>query len=174
MATLTAQAPPSVKSLNSEQLARLDGFNNPLKLWFWLLIKLPAAWFMGVRVKSVSTEKAEITLPYGWRSQNPFNSIYFAAQCAAAEFSTGALATTAIAGRGNISMLVSHIETQFTKKANSKTTFTCLQGQEVFETVERAIETGEAQTLLMVSTGMQATGEVVSITKITWAFKKKE
>jgi hypothetical protein len=172
MATSTTAVDSSVK-LNIDQIARFNDFNSPLKLWFWLLIKLPAAWFMGVRVKNVTAEKAEITLPYGWRSQNPFNSIYFAAQCAAAEFSTGVLATTALAGRSNISMLVSHIETQFSKKANSTTIFTCTQGQEVFETIEKAIQSGEAQTLQMVSTAIQASGEVVSISKITWSFKRK-
>jgi transcriptional regulator len=114
-----------------------------------------------------------VTLPYAWRSQNPFNSIYFAAQAAAAEFSTGALCILALEGRGKISMLVSHIEMEFTKKANSPTTFTCEQGVEVFEVIERAFETKQAQTITMVSRGVQKTGELVSITKVTWTFKVK-
>lgn len=172
---------PSVKSpfltnftLNEAQKSRLADFNNPLKLWLWLFLKLPSALFMGVRVKSVTPERGEVTMPYGWKSQNPFNSIYFAAQMAAAEFSTGALATLAITGRGKVSMLVGHIETEFTKKATSKVTFTCDDGNMVFEAVERAIQTGEAQTITMTSTGVQATGEVVSVTKITWSFKAKK
>jgi hypothetical protein len=164
---------PSVPTLSERQTQRLAGFNNPLKLWFYLLYKLPAAWFMGVRVKKLTAESCQVTLPYGWRSQNPFNSIYFAAQAAAAEFSTGALATLSLEGRGKISMLVSHIEMDFTKKATSKTTFTCEQGAEVFEVVERAIQTKEPQTITMISHGVQATGELVSITKITWTFKAK-
>jgi Domain of unknown function (DUF4442) len=172
MSTLISQTTLKT-TLNAAQEARLNDFNSPIKMWFWLLFKLPAAWFMGVRIKQVTPEKAEVSLPYAWRSQNPYKSIYFAAQCAAAELSTGVLATLALSGRGNISMLVSHVEAEFYKKANSQTIFTCTQGQEVFETIERAIQTGEAQTLQMVSTGVQATGEVVSITKITWTFKKK-
>lgn len=162
-----------VFTLSERQKARLSDFNNGLKMNFWLLYKLPAAWFMGVRVKKITAERGEVTLPYGWRSQNPFNSIYFAAQAAAAEFSTGALATLALEGRGKISMLVSRVEMEFTKKANSMTTFTCTQGAEVFEVVERAIQTKEPQTITMVSHGVQATGELVSITKITWTFKAK-
>lgn len=164
---------PSVKSLNNSQIKCIDDFNSPIKLWFWLLYKLPAAWFMGVRVKHVDRDKSDITLPYGWRSQNPFNSIYFAAQAAAAEFSTGALATLAIAGRGKVSMLVSNLEMEFTKKANSKTTFTCNDGARVFEIVEKAIQTKEPQTITMTSIGTQTTGEIVSIMKITWTFKAK-
>jgi acyl-coenzyme A thioesterase PaaI-like protein len=170
----TIAVTPSVFSLNAEQKKRLSDFNAPLKLWFWLLIKLPSAWFMGMRVKNISPEKGEVTLPYGWRSQNPFQSIYFAAQCAAAEFSTGALATLAIAGRGKVSMLVTNLEAEFVKKANTEVVFTCEDGNAVFETVEKAIQTGEAQVLTMVSKGVQATGEVVSIVKITWSFKAKK
>jgi Domain of unknown function (DUF4442) len=169
----TLVAPPSVIELNTAQKKVLADFNSPFKLWFWLLYKLPGAWFMGVRLKSLTPERCEMTLPYGWRSQNPFNSIYFAAQAAAAEFSTGAIATLALTGQGRISMLVSHFESTYTKKATSKTTFVCTQGAELFAVVEKAIQTKEAQTLVMTSVGTQETGEVVSITKITWSFKAK-
>lgn len=170
---MTSMDTPSVLELNNIQKARLADFNSPIKLWFWLLYKLPAAWFMGVRVRYITAEKTAIMLPYGWRSQNPFNSIYFAAQAAAAEFSTGALATVAIAGRGSISMLVSHLEMEFTKKATSLTTFTCEDGKAVFEVIEKAIQTKEPQTITMTSIGRQETGEVVSKMNITWSFKVK-
>lgn len=169
----TKIASPSVFALSESQVRQLATINNPIKMGFFLFYKLPAAWFMGVRLKKADAERCEVTLPYHWRSQNPFKSIYFAAQAAAAELSTGALGIVAIEGRGKISMLVSHIEMDFTKKANSKTTFTCEQGAEVFEVVERAIQTKEPQTITMVSHGVQATGELVSITKVTWTFKAK-
>jgi Domain of unknown function (DUF4442) len=172
MTNIIAEAPASLK-LNAEQVKRLKDFNSPSKIWLWLLVKLPAAWFMGIRIKSVTAEQAQVSLPYAWRSQNPYKSIYFAAQCAAAELSTGVLATTAIEGRGRVSMLVSDVEAKFMKKANTRTIFTCTQGQEVFDIVERAIKTGQPQSVQMISTGVQATGEVVSITKITWTFLAK-
>jgi acyl-coenzyme A thioesterase PaaI-like protein len=160
-------------TLSDAQKKHLSNLNNPLKMGFFLFYKLPSAWFMGVRVKSVTPERCEVTLPYQWRSQNPFKSIYFAAQAAAAELSTGALGMLALEGRGKISMLVSHIEMEFTKKATSKTTFTCEQGAEMFDTIERAVQTKEPQTITMISHGVQATGELVSITKVTWSFKAK-
>jgi len=169
----TKIASPSAFVLSESQVRQLANINNPIKMGFFLFYKLPAAWFMGVRLKKADAERCEVTLPYHWRSQNPFKSIYFAAQAAAAELSTGALGILAIEGRGKISMLVSHIEMDFTKKAISKTTFTCEQGTEVFEVVERAIQTKEPQMITMVSHGVQATGELVSITKVTWTFKAK-
>jgi Domain of unknown function (DUF4442) len=164
---------PSVITLSEAQKKHLSTINNPLKMGFFLFYKLPSAWFMGVRLKKADAERCEVTLPYQWRSQNPFKSIYFAAQAAAAELSTGALGLLALEGRGKVSMLVSHIEMEFTKKATTLTTFTCEQGAEMFETVERAIQTKEPQSITMVSRGVQATGELVSITKVTWTFKAK-
>ncbi|MEN9612562.1 MAG: hypothetical protein RLZZ628_3376 [Bacteroidota bacterium] len=163
----------STAAFTPEAEKALQNFNSPWKMRFWLLTQLPSAWFMGVKIKTVTWQYAEVTLPYAWRSQNPFKSIYFAAQCAAAELSTGALAILACRGRGNVSMLVSKIEVDFTKKANQLTTFRCADGEKVFETVQKAVETGKPQVLTMVSVGTQANGEVVSTMKITWSFKYK-
>ena len=160
-------------ALTAAQQKRLDEFNNKLKMTFWLISKLPSAWFMRVSIKKVTAERAEVQLPFSWCSQNPFQSIYFAAQCAAAELSTGALAILALTGRGQVSMLVSHISADFVKKANDTTIFTCEDGAAVFETVEKAITTREPQTITMTSTGRLPSGEVVSITRITWSFKAK-
>jgi len=104
-------------------------------------------------------------------SQNPFKSIYFAAQCSAAELSTGVLATIAIAEHGNISMLISKVEAEYIKKATSKTTFTCEDGQLIIDSVQKAIDTGEGQTITTTSLGRQSSGEIVSVNKFTWSFR---
>jgi Domain of unknown function (DUF4442) len=168
---MTANLPAPTFTPEAEKA--LQDFNSPWKMRFWLLTQLPSAWFMGIKIKNVTWQNAAVTLPYAWRSQNPFKSIYFAAQCAAAELSTGALAILACRNQGNVSMLVSKIEVDFTKKANQLTTFRCEDGEKVFETVQKAVETGKPQALTMVSIGTQASGEVVSMMKITWSFKYK-
>ncbi len=142
-----------------------------MRLYFWK--KLPSLIFWGVRVANASPQRCEVTLPYGWRTQNPFRSIYFAAQCGAAELSTGLLATIAIRGRGPVSMLITGVEAEFVKKADSKTTFICTEGDKILEAVQRAIESGEGQEVVVNSTGVQASGEVVSRIRFRWSFKKK-
>lgn len=151
----------------------LQDLNNTFKMKMYLFYKLPGAWFMGVSLKQVTPEKAEVNLPYGWRSQNPFKSIYFAAQCAAGEFSTGILCLLAIHRRSGISMLVTKMSAEFYKKANTKCIFTCEQGREVAELIEKAIATKEAQLITMESTGRNEAGEIVSKVWITWSFKAK-
>lgn len=150
---------------------QIKRFTGPF-LRFGLLYKLPMAWFMGLKVKSLTPYKAEATIPYGWRSQNPFRSIYFIAQAGAAEFPSGMLALLAITDRGcDISLLVSKVESEFTKKATALTTFTCEDGLLIQETVQKAIDTGEAQACTVTSIGKMPNGEIVSTHKLTWSFK---
>ena len=79
----------------------------PFKLNTYTFFKLPAAFWSGVRVKSISAETCMVSVKLGWFNQNPFKSIYFAVQAMAAEFTTGALVMFHIkASKQNISMLV--------------------------------------------------------------------
>lgn len=161
----------SVFNPNSRAVVKTLKQLNGLGIIFWLFWKLPMAFILGVRIKSCTVHRSEVTLPFWWMSQNPFRSIYFAAQCSASELSTGVLATLAIAEHGNISMLVSKVEAEFTKKATSKTTFVCEDGQRIIDAVQAAINSGEGQSITVTATGIQNTDEVVSVMKFTWSFR---
>ena len=63
----------------------------PAKMNVFLFVKLPAAFWSGVRVKTISPEKCVATVKHRWFNQNPFNSRYFAVQAMAAVLTTGAL-----------------------------------------------------------------------------------
>jgi len=128
---------------------------------------------MGLRVVVLDPKRAVVRLPYGWRSQNPFRSIYFAAQCAAAEMSTGLLALAALEGRAPVSMLVVRLEAEFLKKAADTLLFTCEQGEVIAQVVQTAVETGEPQTIRVLSVGTLPDGTEVARAWITWSFKKK-
>lgn len=145
---------------------------NPLIFWFAMLVKLPSAIFWKLKVKSLTSEKCEVTIPYFWRSQNPFKSIYFAALAGAAELSTGALCQLALAGRGQFSMLVVDFRAEYHKKASSKITFTCEQGAELFDLIE-SLNPGDTAQLTMISTGRNTSGETVAKFFVTWSFKRK-
>jgi hypothetical protein len=152
----------------------LNLLNSPWKMGLFLLYRLPGAWFMGVRMKHSDGQTATVALPYGWRSQNPFKSTYFAAQCAAGEFSTGVLCLYALQENPPMSMLVTHVEAEFFKKADQTLLFTCEEGAQVQATVAQALSTGEAHTLRMTSTGRLPNGEIASKVYITWSFKVKK
>ncbi len=139
----------------------------------YFLRQLPTAWWWGLRVRTLEEDRAEVTIPYNWRTKNPFRSIYFAALAGAGELSTGLLALKVLESMPPTSMLVIEQQAEFLKKANTLTTFQCTQGAEVAEAVRRAVETGEPQTVRMTATGRNATGEIVARVHITWSFKRK-
>ncbi|GAA0880334.1 DUF4442 domain-containing protein [Algoriphagus jejuensis] len=162
----------STRTLSPATRAYQQKMCNPLIFWFAMLVKLPSAIFWKLRIKSLTMEKCEVTIPYSWRTQNPFKSIYFAALAGAAELSTGALGQLALAGKGAISMLVVDFRAEYSKKANTKITFSCEQGAELFDLIQ-GLKVGEAEQLTMISSGKNPAGEVVARFFVTWSFKRK-
>lgn len=142
-----------------------------MRLFFWQ--RLPTLILWGVRITAVTPATCTVSLPYGWRSQNPFRSIYFAAQAGAAELSTGTLALIALADGPAVSMLVTEVRSTFSKKASAKTFFTCTEGSRIQEAIQQAIDTGCGQSVTVTSVGRLADGTEVSRTEVTWSFKKK-
>ena len=61
----------------------------PNKINTFLLFKLPAAYFTGVRVTSISSKQSEVRVRYRWINQNPFKSMFWAVQGMASELTTG-------------------------------------------------------------------------------------
>ena len=125
---------------------------SPTKLNTFLFLKLPSAFFCGVRVKSISIEKCVATVKYRWLNQNPFNSMYFAVQAMAAELTTGALVMYQIKKSGkHISMLVANNKGNYSKKAIGRITFTCNEGHAIEEAIQKTIASGEGETRLVCS-----------------------
>ena len=96
----------------------------PKRVNLFMLLKLPLAYIGGVRVKTLSEEQATVKITHKWMNQNPFKSMFWAAQGMAAEMSTGILVMKAIEdSKENTSMLVTHQEENFYKKATGKILF---------------------------------------------------
>lgn len=140
----------------------------------FLMSKLPSAYLCGVKLKELDSSKAVVTVTHKWINQNPFKSMYFAVQSMAAELSTGAIVIKKIKESGNnISMLVTNHSGRFTKKAVGKITFTCNNGVLIDEALNRTIATGEGQTIVMKSVGINENGEQVSEYEFEWSIKLK-
>jgi len=158
---------------NKEQFIQL--IRHPVRFRIFLLSKLPAAYFSGVRVRLIDESKAIVTVPYKWFSKNPFKSTYFACLAMAAEMSTGLLAMMNTHKRNPpVSMLVTGLEAAYFKKATGTTTFTCEDGWTINNIIEEANKTGEGKTIKIRSTGKNDKGELVAEFFITWSFKVKK
>jgi hypothetical protein len=148
--------------------------NNPVLFNLFLMGQLPMGFIAGLKVKKTDLEECQITVPYRWMNQNPFRSTYFAVLSMAAEMSTGMLALMMTKdSKPSVSMLVTHLEADFVKKATGITTFSCSEGKQINDAIEKAIITGEGQTYNATSIGTSKTGEVEAKFLIQWSFKAR-
>lgn len=146
----------------------------PRKLNAFMILKLPAAYFCGVRTKSLSDTTCVVSVTHRWINQNPFNSMFWAVQGMAAELTTGALVMSKVKSTGKkMSMLVTNNEGKFTKKATGRIQFECNQGKTIDDAIAKAIETGEGQTIVLNSKGVNKEGIQVSHFNFEWSIKVK-
>ena len=169
----TAPAAPSIRTPAFEQRRRQ--MLNPLLMRLYYLGKLPLAFVAGLRLRELDERRAAVTVPYGWRTTNPFRSTYFAALSMAAELSTGALAmlATDLAPRP-VALLIVGLTASFEKKATGTTTFTCEEGDQLAAAVARTLETGEPATAEVETIGRAPDGTVVARFTFTWSFKARQ
>tara|TARA_R110002050_G_scaffold289831_2_gene442972 strand:- start:1553 stop:2029 length:477 start_codon:yes stop_codon:yes gene_type:complete len=147
---------------------------SPSKLNSFLMFKLPAAYFTGVRTKHLDDTTCVVSVKHRWVNQNPFKSMFWAVQGMAAELTTGALVMKKIKESGKkISMLVASNNASFTKKATGRITFTCKEGDKIDEAIKQTIETGEGQTVWLNANGVNAEGVEVSSFNFEWTLKVK-
>ncbi len=147
---------------------------NPMKMRAYFAAKLPLALFAGLRMRELTPERCAVSVPYGWRTTNPFRSTYFAAQSMAAELSTGAPAMLAAQSAPSpVAMLIVEMRAAFEKKAADTAVFTCEDGEKAFAAVRETLETGEGATAEMETVGRLPDGTVVARFTFVWSFKKR-
>lgn len=157
-----------------EKYKLLSIAGSPFKFRLFLLAKLPAAFFSGIRVQDISKEKCTTSVPFKWLTQNPFHSTYFASLAMAAEMSTGILALMYTYKKvPSISMLVTRMEANYFKKAKGTTFFSCTQGSEIEMAVKEVIAGTDSKTVTVKSTGRNKNNELIAEFLFTWSFKSK-
>lgn len=136
----------------------------------WLI--LPSLGFWGVNVVRLTTTECHVSIPFSWKTKNPFRSTYFAALAGAAELATGALVKCYLDDHRPYSMLVTESKMVFYKKAKGKTVFKCDQGREVAQAIERAQSSAEGQAFTLISHGY-IDDVLVAELQVQWSIKLK-
>jgi acyl-coenzyme A thioesterase PaaI-like protein len=131
-------------------------------------------WFSGIKVDSFDRNSCSIKLPFTRRTQNPFRSVYFAAQCMAAELSTGLIlmAETIETGK-KCSMLVTDMKATFIKKADADIYFTCKPNNIILDAIKIALEKNEPVKFILKSEGKMNDGTIVANFEFEWSLKFK-
>lgn len=148
--------------------------NNRFLFRLYLLKKLPLAYIAGIRVQELNNQKSITTVKYGWLTQNPFRSMYFACLSMAAEMATGLLALNCIYdSKPPISMLIIKNQAVYLKKAVGNITFTCSDGNLLSNGIKEAKISGEGITIDATAIGKDQEGDIVAEFVFTWSLKVK-
>lgn len=100
--------------------------------------------------------------------------MYFAVQSMAAELSTASPCLLAVKGRRpSVAFIIIDLKATFYKKATDRVWFTCQDGENAFQAVQKAIETGQPQLATFKTSGTMKDGTVVSEFELTWSFKQR-
>lgn len=147
---------------------------SPWGFSLYLAKTLPLAAAAGLRIRSLDETRCTVSLPGGWRTQNPFRSTYFGAQAMAAEMSTGAPAMVLVGGASaSVAMLVREFRAVFVKKIVGPSVFAFEDVASLRAVIDQAATTGEALTFVARSVGTSADGTVAGEFEITWSFKRR-
>jgi len=129
---------------------------------------MPAARFAGLRMDNLDEISCVTSIPGGWRSQNPFKTMYWAVQGMGAELATGAAPfAMSRAMPEKLRMFVVGTEATFTKRAKGRISFTCEDVRAAREAIDLSASTGESVDCDMRSIGTDSSGDIVS----EWVFK---
>ena len=140
----------------------------------YLLGNLPLALCAGLRLERLDESECRVSLPGGWRTQNPFRSMYFAAQAMAAEMSTGAPALLLVQDApASIALILVELRAVFGKRIQGRASFTFTDVAGMQAAIARAAAGSEPERYVARSIGRTADGVVAAEFEVTWSFKRR-
>lgn len=146
----------------------------PWNFRMYLLAKLPLAACAGLKLRRLEMDGCTVSLPGGWRTQNPFRSTYFAAQLMAAEMSTGAPAMVLVEGApASVALILREVRAVFTKKIVGTSLYTFADVAGLRDAVERAAAQPEETRYTARVIGTLLDGTPASEFEVTWSFKRR-
>lgn len=146
----------------------------PFQVNSFMLLKLPAAYICGVRLKTIDQDSARVSVRHRWINQNPFRSMFWAVQGMAAELACGMLVMQAIRNESrSISMLLIGSQTKFTKKATGRIEFECLDGAVAKRGVAQSLSQSEGVQFDLTVIGRDARGDIVSEFVFNWSIRTR-
>jgi len=152
--------------------AEYRGLLGSIKFRMFSLFSMPIARFAGLRMEHINDEICATSIPGGWRSQNPFKTMYWAVQGMGAELATGAVPfAISRAMSEKLRMFVVGTEASFTKTAKGRITFTCDEVSSARNAIEKSMKSGESVECVLKSTGRDTSGDVVSEWIFKWNFR---
>lgn len=162
--------------LNSENIqAYQKRISNPFLFKLGLIKDLPLASFTGVKLKSLTEEKCELTVRYKFLNKNPFKTTYWAVLGMSAEMASGLLLLMYTHKlKPSVSTFVVGCEAKFVKRALGKTIFRCEQGIEIAEKIIQTAQTFEPKEIRCTTNAYDENGDLVAEFVFIWGIKARK
>lgn len=139
--------------------------------------KIPLLFFVSPSVVELTSKRCVVKIPLTRRSRNHLKSMYFGALAAGADCAGGLIAMRLIEdGKHKVSLVFKDFTAEFLKRAEGDVHFTCEQGDELRDFVEKVVASGERMNLpvKVVATVPSMLGdEPVARFTLTLSLKKK-
>lgn len=139
--------------------------------------KVPLLYLAGPAVEQMSDDVAVISVPFHKRNRNHVGSLYFGALCIGADCAGGIMAMREIQKqKGKWTFVFKDMNAKFLKRAEGKTLFTCKDGPQIREAVQKAAESMERieVPVKVIATVPSKTGnEAVAEFVLTLSMKRK-
>ena len=118
-----------------------------LRLRLWALAKIPMIAWVRPKVVALSDEACELRVPLSRRTRNHLGSMYFGALCTGADATAAVLGLKVSQGLPGISFVFKDVHGEFLKRPEADVHFTCSQGREIRQLLEKANVSGERESL---------------------------
>ena len=165
---------PSIDVTSFDLEQTFSALRGTIKPSLGIFATMPLASFAGLKIQSVVAHHSVVTMPGGWRTQNPFKSTYWAAQGMAAEMATGLIPAAYVrASPVPVRMILAGTHARFIKMCKGKSTFKHDAGDAVRQAMNETFETGNSVTCELTSLGYDSEGDVVSEWSFTWSFRAR-
>lgn len=141
-------------------------------------LKIPMLFFISPTVQRLDREVCIVKVPLNFRTKNHLGSMYFGVLSAGADIAGGLIAMKMIHEGGNkISLVFKDFNAKFFKRAEGHVFFTCTQGLDIQNLVQKALDGDERVEMPVdiVATVPSKTGdEPVAQFTLTLSLKKKK
>lgn len=152
-----------------------DAVKNTLYLRYFGLTKIPLLYYARPVVIAKSNEHVVIKIPLCRKTKNHQGSMYFAALAMGADCSVGLLAVELInKQRHKISFIFSDFNAEFYRRATGDVFFSCNQGREIADLVQKAATNDERVELPLqaIATVPSENDEPVACFRLTLSLKR--
>ena len=129
-------------------LSALNRANLYLKVFG--LTKIPLLAFCRPKIINLDTKLVEIKIPLRRRTRNHLNSMYFGALSVGADITGGFLAMMCIQkSKHKVALIFKDFKADFLKRAEGDVHFKCNEGLEISQLVEKTIESGQRENMIV-------------------------